>query len=123
MRKNYKPSFTNRPKHIKQDNTFYFFSVRTIEGQWYLRPDRYKQLLLSIVKEKTQKFDFDLIGYVILNNHYHLMNKIGNADEIAKFMAEINGASSHAINQADNVRGRKIWWNYYDHIIRDEIGR
>ena len=48
------------------------------------------------------------------------MNKIGNADEIAKFMAEINGASSHAINQADNVRGRKIWWNYYDHIIRDE---
>lgn len=120
MRANYKPKLTNRPKHIKQNNSFYFFTVRTIEGQWYLQPDKYKKLLLDILKEKTKKFDFPLIAYAILNNHYHLILSIANAGKIPKFIGELNGASARAINLADDVINRKIWWNYYDHIIRDE---
>ena len=114
------PNFKNRPKHLKQNNSFYFFTVRTIEGQWYLRPDKYKKLLLNILKEKTKKFGFPLIAYAILNNHYHLIIKVTKTDQTAKYIGEINGASAHAINQADDVTGRKIWWNYYDHVIRDE---
>jgi len=120
MRPNYKPKFTNRPKHLKQDNSFYFFTIRTIEGQWYLRPDEYKQLLLDILKEKTKKFDFPLIAYAILNNHYHLILKISDAGTMPKFIGELNGASAHAINKADDVINRKIWWNYYDHVIRNQ---
>ncbi len=120
MRANYKPKLTNRPKHLKQDDSFYFFTVKTIDGQWFLRPDKYKQLLLDIIKTKTKKFGFSLIGYVILSNHYHLIVNIKDADRISKFIGEINGTSSFAINKADDVTGRKIWWNYYDHTIRDE---
>lgn len=120
MRTNYKPKFTNRPKHLKFDNSFYFFSIRTISGQWFLRPRKYKQILLKVLKEKTEKFQSQLIAYVILNNHYHLILKIGEAKNIAKLIGELNGASARAINIADGIIGRKIWWNYYDHVIRDE---
>ena len=115
-----KPNFTNRPKHLKQDNSFYFFTAKTVGGQWFLRPDKYKELLWEIIKEKTKKFAFDLIAYVILNNHYHLIIRITNADQISKFIGEINGASAHAINKTDDATNRKIWWNYYDHVIRGE---
>ena len=71
-------------------------------------------------EEKTKKFGFPLIAYVILNNHYHLILKISCAETIPKFIGELNGASARTINKADDVTGRKIWWNYYDHIIRDE---
>jgi len=120
MRPNYKPKFTNRPKHFQQNNSFYFFTVRTINGQWFLQPDAYKQILLKILQEKAKKFKYSLISYVILNNHYHLILEITNAKTIPKFIGEINGASARAINIADSVIERKIWWNYYDHVIRDE---
>lgn len=120
MRTESKLLFTNRPKHLKFDNSFYFFSIRTISGQWFLRPRKYKQILLKVLKEKTEKFQSQLIAYVILNNHYHIILKIDEAKNIAKLIGQLNGASARAINVADGVIGRKIWWNYYDHVIRDE---
>lgn len=86
MRANYKPKFTNRPKHLKVDNSFYFFTIRAIEGQWFLKPDKYKQILLKVLKEKTKKFEYKLIAYAILNNHYHLILKIAGAKNIPKFI-------------------------------------
>jgi len=114
------PNFENRPKHLQQDNSFYFFTVRTINGQWFLQPNKYKLLLLDILEEKTKKFNLPLIAYVILNNHYHLILKIIDARKIPKFIGELNGASARAINKADDAINRKIWWNYYDHVIRNE---
>jgi len=120
MKLNYKPNFKNRPQHLKIDNSFYFFTIRTVNGQWFLRPDAYKKILLEILLDKSKKFGFKLIAYVILANHYHLMVKIDTASAIPKFIGEVNGASARAINKADGVIQRKFWWNYYDHIIRDE---
>ncbi|MDO8443991.1 MAG: hypothetical protein Q7S80_00585 [bacterium] len=56
MRPNYKPNTTNRPRHIKQDDSFYFITVRTVDGQWFLQPDVYKEILLEKIHAKTSKF-------------------------------------------------------------------
>ena len=120
MRSNYKPIFTNRPSHLQQDNSFYFITARTVDGQLFLQPDKYKQILLDKIHEKVDKFSYSLIAYVILHNHYHLILQIDDASNLPKFMGELNGASAREINKADHVIDRKIWWNYYDHIIRDE---
>lgn len=110
----------NRPKHLLQDDSLYFITVRTITGQWFLQPDKYKRILLDVIKSKTSKFNVSLIAFAILHNHYHLMLKLTDAKILPRLIKEINGASSKEINTADNAIGRKIWWNYYDHIIRDE---
>jgi putative transposase len=77
--------------------------------------------LLDKIREKSKKFKFPLIAYAILNNHYHLMLKVSDAKKISKFIGELNGSSAREINKADHVIERKFWWNYYDHIIRDEV--
>lgn len=120
MRPNYKPKLTNRPKHLKQDDSYYFITCRTVDGNWFLRPESYKQILLDKIHQKTDKFATPLIAYAILHNHYHLMLKIAAAAIIPKFIRELNGSSARAINEADSSIDRKIWWNYYDHIIRNE---
>lgn len=121
MRPNYKPNLKNRPPHILQDDAIYFFTCRTVDGQWFLQPEAYKQILLDKIHEKTAKFNFHLLAYVILHNHDHLLVKVTDAKLIPKFFNELNGSSARAINKADTAIDRKIWWNYYDHIIRDEI--
>lgn len=120
MKPNYKPNLDNRPKHLFVDNSYYFITSRTIEGQWFLRPEEYKTILFDVIKSKIELFDSKLIAYVILHNHYHLILDIKKASDLSKFMNQINGASSRLINKADHVIDRKIWWNYYDHIIRNE---
>lgn len=120
MQSNLEPKFTNRPKHLILNNSYYFFTVRTIEGQWFLQPEQYKQILLDIIHQKSQLFNYSLIAYAILHNHYHLILEIPDASNIPKFFNQVNGASSRAINIADGNIHRKIWWNYFDHIIRDE---
>jgi len=115
-----KLNFKNRPKHIKADNRYYFFTVRCVEGKWFLKDEKYKKILLDILISKSKKFEYPLIAYVILNNHYHIINRISDADKIPKFVGELNGSSAREINKTENIYDRKIWWNYYDHVIRDE---
>jgi len=120
MKPSYKPNFKNRPPHIIKQNGYYFITSRTLNAQWVLQPDKYKQILLDIIKNKTKKFSFSLVAYVILNNHYHIIVDAKKADDLSKFMNEINGASSRLINDADGVVGRKIWWNYFESLLATE---
>jgi putative transposase len=117
MQPNYKPNFKNRPPHIHTEPGYYFITVRTVEGQWFLKPDNYKQILLDTIKAKIAKFDLSLVAYAILNNHYHLIINIPDTKLFSKFMAELNGASAKAINEADHVIDRKIWWNYFEKLL------
>ncbi|MCX6808297.1 MAG: transposase, partial [Candidatus Berkelbacteria bacterium] len=107
-------------KHYFQDNSIYFLTARTVEGQWFLQPDSYKEILSRKIQDKTEKFGYKLLAYVILHNHYHLLIQVADSSKLAKFMTEINGSSAREINKADHAIDRKIWWNYFDHIIRDE---
>ena len=120
MRPDRKPNFKNRPPHITNQAGYYFITSRTIEGQWFLRPDKYKKILLDIIIEKTKKFETKLIAYAILNNHYHLILNVRNPEIFVKLMREVNGASARSINLADSVIDRKIWWNYFESFIETE---
>ncbi len=120
MRANQKPNFTNRPPHIVRENGYYFITSRTVESQWFLRPDKYKSILLDVIHEKTTKFNYPLIAYAILNHHYHLIIDAKDAKNLSKFMSELNGASSRKLNDADGVIGRKVWWNYFETFLANE---
>jgi len=120
MRFDRKPNLKNRPPHKIWEKGFYFVTVRTLDGQWFLKPDKYKQILLDTIKEKTKKFNYPLVAYVILHNHYHLILNVKEPGKFAKIIGEINGASSKNINEADHVIDRKIWWNYFEKYLRDE---
>lgn len=120
MRKDRKPVFTNRPKHIFVDNSYYFITVRCTDRQWYMRENKFKQVLKEKLIEKTKKFKYSLIAYAIVQNHYHILIKVLDSSLLTKFMNELNGASSKSMNDLECVIGRKVWWNYFDHIIRDE---
>lgn len=120
MRANYKPNFKNRPPHILGQDGFYFITSRTINGHWFLQPDKYKKILLDIIKTKTKDLNVPLIAYAILTNHYHLIVDMKNGAELSKLIRQINGSSARQINQADSAIDRKIWWNYFETYLKDE---
>ena len=56
-----------------------------------------------------------------MDNHYHLQFELGDAKLLSAFIKGINGKSSKELNDIDGVRGRKVWYQYWDSSIRGEF--
>ena len=115
------PSDRHRPPHIYVDKMWYFVTCRTREKIPFFDTEDKKDILLNILKEKTVHFDIRLKAWVIMKNHYHLLFRINNKETLPLFIGQINGRSSKEINSLDKVKGRSIWYNYWDRFPRNEV--
>ena len=113
--------YTNRPPHIYLNNTIYFVTSRTIDGQKHFNNDEKKTFLSNCIKEAKKRTKFLISGYVILDNHYHLILKTCKGKNLSKFFYYVHANSSRLVNELDKIKGRKIWWNYWEKIIRDKV--
>ncbi|MFA5022081.1 MAG: transposase [Patescibacteria group bacterium] len=111
----------HRPLHLYlPEPAYYFISSRTYGGLAYFRDELKKEILLKVIFEKIREFEFSLSGWVVLNNHYHLLLKAENGIDLAKLISQVNGKSSYLLNKIENRKGRKIWYQYWDKIVSDE---
>ncbi len=108
----------HHPSHWYQDNAIYFITSRTIDAKEYFDGNDKRKIIYNTLKEGIKKFKINLYAFVILSNHYHLLFKIQKGLELSKFVGYINGRSSKELNETENMSGRKIWYQYWDHCIR-----
>jgi len=111
----------HHPPHIFFDNTIYFITARTIDRNHYFDTDRKKKIFCSCLKAGVKKFEISLYAWVLLSNHYHLLFKINKGADLSGFLNFINGRSSFELNKLENQSGRKIWYQYFDRCIRDQL--
>ena len=108
------------PPHIYWDDSIYFISVKTIQGERYFNIENKKDLLFKVLKIATSKFNIQLFAWAILDNHYHLLFNLSNGKDLGRFIKNINENSARILNEQDNRQGRKIWYQYMDYCIRNE---
>ena len=109
------------PPHIYKNETIYFISSRTINKDRFFEKNFEKDILWLVLRKAINKFKIGLFAWVLLDNHYHLLFKIQDGKNLLRFIHFINGKSSFLLNQAEMRRGRKIWCQYWDKCIRDEV--
>ena len=110
----------HRPPHIVFNNTIYFVTARTVDQAPYFDSNSKKNIFCLCLKAGLLKFQIALYAWVLLNNHYHLLFKIKKGEDLSKFINFLNGKNSFELNKSENTIGRKIWYQYWDHCIRDE---
>jgi len=108
------------PPHIFQDDAIYFVSAKTIEGEYYFNTDRKKDVIMKVLVKALDKFNVSPYAWVILSNHYHLLFKLKNGEDLWKFIKNLNENSSRILNEIESKQGRKIWYQYWDYCIRNE---
>ena len=74
----------------------------------------------NILDYAIGKYGYELVAWVILSNHLHFIVEIESAARIPKFVNLVSGKSTIELNKLDKVPGRKIWYQYWDHCIRNE---
>ena len=83
-------------------------------------PKSKKGILKRVIIKAQQKFKICIYAWVILSNHYHILFKVINGTDLPRFIKNINENSSRLLNQLENKRGRKVWYQYWDYCIRNK---
>lgn len=109
------------PPHIYLEKTIYFITARTKDRYKYFADDSLKSLLRNVLLTTIQKYDVVLDAWVILANHYHLLVDIKNKKQFIQFIKAFHGKSAIELNKKENRPGRKIWVNYWDHCIKNDM--
>jgi putative transposase len=81
------------------------------------RRTEFEICLLNSLKEITE----DVVAWVILPNHYHVLLKIQSLDEVSTALKYLHGTTSREWNIKDNLTGkRRVWYKFADTLVRND---
>jgi putative transposase len=99
------------------DSTYHAIS-RCIEKRHLLRPDVMKELMHQVLNKALEKYNFELISYSLMDNHFHFLIKtVKNGETISRIMQFIKSQFARRYNRIMDRTGP--FWNerFKDTII------
>ena len=100
-----------------------FITAVTTSREPFLQLPQNKELLLAVIREVKAEHAFQMLGYVILNDHLHLLIKPQEIS-ISKTMQSIKLRFTKRIaglKPGDTKLPTSCWQRrFWDHIIRDQ---
>lgn len=85
---------------------------RGVNREYIFRSREAKQKLLATIRALKKDYDFDILGYVIMDNHYHLIIKMYD-DKLEDVMFMINNRMSHFLKFHLNRTGHVFESRYF----------
>ena len=110
----------HRPPHLYVDDAWYFITASAVNKARILSTDVHFNLWIKTFKDLIAEFNAQLAAWVILSNHYHFLFLPSHGLDLGKFMKRLNGSTAYQLNALDNMRGRNVWYTYWDTCIRGE---
>lgn len=100
--------YKNLPKF--DDNSYaHFVTTRTHENRPYFRNDEYTDILLEEVRFYSEEYGFDVLGWVIMPEHLHLLLWWDKEEKpglsISKIMQSIKSGSARRIIDLTKSKG------------------
>jgi len=110
------------PAHLFRAGAIYIVTGATYEKRPHMQADARKQQWHSSFRRAAEIYDWAIIAWVVLNNHYHVIVRAPekSAENLSKFVASYHKFTSRQWNDEDSKSGRQVWWNYWDTCIRSE---
>jgi len=110
----------HRPPHRYDDRSTYFLTGRIFQNINLLKENLQKKIFLTVLKNLVSQYEIKLYAWVVLDNHYHLLFYLPRGAELKVFVNRLHSVVALKLNKQNCSPGRKIWYQYWDHSIRDE---
>ncbi len=104
---------------IEYPGAFYHVIQRGNNREIIYKSDADKASYLNNLVDLKSKFDFKLLGYVLMDNHYHLLLQTGE-DPLHKIIFRQNMYYSRYFNKAHNRSGHLYGDRYKASLVQDE---
>lgn len=95
------------PRRARKNLNTSFFHVITqgINKEYIFDKENYKRKYLKIIKEAKEQYEIDIIAYVIMSNHCHLLIYTENIQNLSSFMKKVNEDYARYYNYMENRVG------------------
>lgn len=87
-----------RANRVLFEGAVYHVIIRGNNREYIFGNSKYKRFLLKQLKEYNEILDFELLAYVIMDNHYHFIIRT-NKSTISEVMFNINNVLSKYLNR------------------------
>ena len=108
-----------RRHRIEYDGAIYHVIQRSSNKEKIFGQDKEKKRLLDIIDQLKEKMFYKIFGYVIMDNHYHLLLQTGTIP-LNKVMHRINFHYSKYYNNRHDRHGHVFGGRYKAGLIQDE---
>jgi REP element-mobilizing transposase RayT len=108
-----------RPSRDNTQNSICHVFQRGNNKEFLFENDKSKGMLIHNFKEFRNKFDYEILGFVIMDNHYHIIIKLNN-DPLNEIMFNINNKYSKYINKSLSRSGHVFESRYNCKIIDND---
>lgn len=108
------------PPHPATGEGVFLITAANFEHNHILANSSRRTSFETTIFQILKRFDFDVRGWVILPNHYHLLVHTHQFQKAGMMLKQLHGKTAHEWNFQDNLPGRKVWFNYSDRKIRGE---
>jgi putative transposase len=99
-----------RPLRIYIEEATHHTYSRCIEKRPLMKPKQMKDLMIKVLNQATEKYQFELITYTIMDNHFHFFIKtIKNGENISRIMQFIKSQFARRYNRMMKRTGP--FWN------------
>ncbi len=110
------------PPHPFREKGTYLITAANFEHREIMisseRRNEFQEILLSGFHE----INAEIIGWVILANHYHFLASVESLNLVSNLIKLIHGRTSRDWNLQDGLTGRrKFWYSLYYRMMRDEL--
>lgn len=65
-----------------------------------------------------EKFAVTTYAWCVLPNHYHVLVRTDDIDALRRELGLLHGRTSYNWNGEENQRGRQVWFNCFDRVIK-----
>jgi len=98
------------------EGAIYHIYQRGNNKDFIFNNDNHKAFFIKQLKDYNKKFDYQILGYVIMNNHYHLLIKT-NKDPIDKIMFSINNVMGKFLSRELSRSGHNYEGRYNSKLV------
>ncbi|MFA6546135.1 MAG: transposase [Limisphaerales bacterium] len=103
------------PVHRLADNAVYFVTASTLHRHHLFDTPEKRDLLERLLLSFAKDFSWQLEAWAVFANHYHFVAR-GNpgSSNLGEFLHDLHGVSARELNKLDGVKGRAVWFNFWD---------
>ena len=86
----------------------------TYQKRAFFNTENRLNLLLNSIRELAAGYNLDLQAWAIFPNHYHLIVRAPQPENIKRFTRHLHSVTAIAINREDHAQARKVWFQYWE---------
>ena len=116
-------SYQHTPAHYFKSNSTYMLTGATYKKIKLLKGDEPKIIFYNSLKKGCENYNWKIIAWVILDNHYHIMLRAPEkADTLSNLVRDLHKFTALWMKKNIGVAKylKRVWYNYWDTCITYE---